>query len=127
MTIYERIKVLRVKKGMSQEELAKAVGYVGRSAISKVEKGERDISQSMIAKYANALGVSPAYLLYGEENEKAPVETDERLQKATELFSQLSTEHQDLVLSQMTHLMLSLLGHAAPAPAEQEAERKKEQ
>ena len=52
---------------MSQEELAKLVGYEGRSAISKVESGERDISQSMIAKYASALGVSPTYLLFGEE------------------------------------------------------------
>lgn len=65
MTIYERIKNLRLTLGMSQEELAKRVGYEGRSAISKVENGERDISQSMIEKYAKALNVSPAYLLYG--------------------------------------------------------------
>lgn len=50
---------------MSQLQLAKLVGYEGRSAISKVENGERDISQSMIAKYAQALGVTPVYLMYG--------------------------------------------------------------
>ncbi len=65
MTIYERIKNLRLTLGMSQTELAKRVGYEGRSAISKVENGERDISQSMIEKYAKALNVSPTYLLYG--------------------------------------------------------------
>lgn len=71
MTIYERIKALRIKKGMSQADLAKKVGYVGRSAISKVENGDRDISQSMIAKYAEALNVTPAYLLYGNDIEPA--------------------------------------------------------
>ena len=66
MTIYERIKSLRLALGMSQAELAKKVGYEGRSAISKVENGERDISQSMIEQYAKALNVSPTYLLYGD-------------------------------------------------------------
>lgn len=67
MTIYERIKALRLAKNMSQLELAHKVGYEGRSAISKVENGERDISQSMIVKYAEALEVSTYFLLYGEE------------------------------------------------------------
>jgi len=66
VTIYDRIKQLRILKGMSQDELAARVGYQGRSAISKVESGARDISQSMIKKYADALGVSPEYLLCGE-------------------------------------------------------------
>ncbi len=70
MSIYERIKELRLKNKMSQQELAALVGYEGRSAISKVENGERDISQSMILKYAAALGVTPTYLLYGDDGDK---------------------------------------------------------
>lgn len=66
MTIYERIKELRIKSGMSQADLAKKVGYEARSAISKVENGERDISQSMIEKYAEALNVTPyIFTLWG--------------------------------------------------------------
>lgn len=68
MTIYDRIRKIRTEKGISQSELARLVGYQGKSAVSKVEQGERDISQSMIVKYANALGVSPMYLLLGDEN-----------------------------------------------------------
>lgn len=68
MTIYDRIRDLRKERGMSQGDLAEAVGYSGKSAISKVEKGERDISQSMIEKYAKALGVSPVYLLFGDDD-----------------------------------------------------------
>ena len=71
MTIYERIKALRLAKDMSQLELAYKVGYEGRSAISKVENGSRDISQSMIEKYAAALDVSTYFLLYGEEEPAA--------------------------------------------------------
>lgn len=38
MTTGEKIKMLRVKKGMSQEELGKKVG-VQKAAINKYEKG----------------------------------------------------------------------------------------
>ncbi len=70
MTIYDRIRQLRISLGMSQEELAKKVGYAERAAISKVEKGYRDISCSMIEKYAAALNVSPTYLLFGDGENK---------------------------------------------------------
>ena len=70
MTIYDRIRQLRISLGMSQEDLAKKVGYAGRSAISKVENGSRDISRSMIAKYAAALNVSPTYLLFDDGENK---------------------------------------------------------
>ncbi len=55
---------------MSQEALAKAVGYESthsRSTISKIEKGEHDITQSMLKKFAEVLGVSPTYLLGVDE------------------------------------------------------------
>lgn len=64
--IGRRIRELRIAKGMSQEELAKAVGYKStnsRSTINKVEKGQNDISQSRIRIYASVLGVSPTYLM----------------------------------------------------------------
>ena len=67
MTVCERLRKLRLERGMSQEELALRVGYGGRSAVSKAEKGERDISRNMLVKYAEALGVSPSYLLTGDE------------------------------------------------------------
>ena len=43
MNIYERIKALRIKNGMSQYDLALKVGYEGRSAISKVEHPNMNI------------------------------------------------------------------------------------
>jgi transcriptional regulator with XRE-family HTH domain len=74
MTIYERIRALREELGLTQEELAQKVGYRSRSSINKIEAGQRDINQSQIKDFADALGVSPAYLM-GWTDEK--VEKDE--------------------------------------------------
>ena len=64
--IGRRIRELRIQKGLSQEELAKAVGYTSknsRSTINKVEKGQNDITQSKLEAYAKALDVSVLCLL----------------------------------------------------------------
>lgn len=105
MNIYERIKALRIKKGMSQYDLALKVGYEGRSAISKVEQGKRDISQSMIVKYAEALGVTPAYLLYGdEESPSTEMAEGEEILKA---FNSLSPEKQKQFRDYLRFLLTS--------------------
>lgn len=66
-TMYERIKRLRQQKGMNQEELAIKCGFVSRSSISKIEKGQRDIRQGQILALAKALDVTPQYLMDGIE------------------------------------------------------------
>lgn len=71
MQIHERIKALRERRGLSQEALALAVGYRDRSSIAKVETGKVDLSQSKIAAFAKALGVTPAALLGWEETHEA--------------------------------------------------------
>lgn len=66
-TMYDRIKRLREEQGMSQTELAKKCGYSNRSTITKIEKGERNLSSGKIQKIANALGVKPSVLMDGED------------------------------------------------------------
>ncbi len=105
MTIYERIKTLRIAQGLSQYDLAKKVGYEGRSAISKVENGDRDISQSMIQKYADALGVTPTFLLYGEEETPATKTDDGRAAEFAELFNKLSAEQQELIIASIKGIL----------------------
>lgn len=58
-----KIKQQRTMLGMTQEELAKAIGYTSRSIINKIELGLVDVSQTKVMKLANALKVSPAFLL----------------------------------------------------------------
>lgn len=63
MTIGERIKQKRLELGMTQEELARLVGYKDKSAITKIEKSTRDFPQIKLESFAKALGVSTAELL----------------------------------------------------------------
>lgn len=63
MTLGEKVYQLRSGKNMTQDELALAVGYKSRSTIAKIESGEREPGQSMVVALANALDVTPAYLM----------------------------------------------------------------
>jgi transcriptional regulator with XRE-family HTH domain len=59
--------------GMSQEELAEAVGYTGRSAIARIESGRNKVSISKIPIFAKALHTTEAYLL-GVDSKKSAEE-----------------------------------------------------
>lgn len=63
MTMYERIKEERIKKKMSQQELARLTGYQDRSSIAKIESGVVDLPQSKILLFAKVLDISPAKLM----------------------------------------------------------------
>jgi len=67
MTIGKRIRRRRKELGMTQEELAKKMGYADRSAISFVEQDKRDITWENVCKYAKALNCSPSYLMKWED------------------------------------------------------------
>ena len=67
-TLANRIRKRREELGMSQDELAKLMGYKSRSSINKIEMGVNDVTQSKIVSFANALKVSPGYLMGWEEN-----------------------------------------------------------
>lgn len=63
MNLYENIKKRREELNMTQEELAKCLGYSGKSTISRIESGKNELNQSKIAKFAKALKTTPADLL----------------------------------------------------------------
>lgn len=63
MTMYERIRELRIKQGFTQEDLAHLLGYHDRSSIAKIEAGSVDLPQSKILAFSEVLSVSPAALM----------------------------------------------------------------
>lgn len=63
MTIYDRIRELRISRKMSQTDLALKMGYKDGSMITKIESGKVDISQKKIVAFADALDTTPAYLM----------------------------------------------------------------
>ncbi|MBQ3463440.1 MAG: helix-turn-helix domain-containing protein [Clostridia bacterium] len=69
MELKDRIKQRREELGLSQDELAKRLGYKSRSSINKIELGKTDISQSKIKAFAKALETTHQYLLGDEEQD----------------------------------------------------------
>jgi transcriptional regulator with XRE-family HTH domain len=59
-----RIKSLREKRGLTQEEFAARTGYT-RAYVSQVENGHYSVSLDAIIAFANVLQVPPAALLKG--------------------------------------------------------------
>lgn len=72
LEIYKRIRARREELGISQEELAKRLGYKSRSSINKIEKGENDIPQSKIVAFAQALQTTPERLMGWEQPTESP-------------------------------------------------------
>lgn len=80
-TMYERIRDLRIERNMSQDDLAKAMGYKDRSMITKIEAGKVDISQKKIVAFAKALGTTHRYLMDGDaaEEEREVASEDQQI------------------------------------------------
>lgn len=90
--VYDRIRQLRIANGLTQDELALAVGYTDRSSVAKIEL-------SKVAAIAQALHTTPQELLFPASSSEKVDETaaaaitvavkldgmDEALDKAHEL------------------------------------------
>lgn len=100
-TVGNNILNRRKSLGMTQEELAKKMGYKSKSTINKIELGINDIPQSKIAKFAEVLETTPAYLMGWEEEknntlDKLPLNEGEEL--LLDLFRQVPKESQQMVI-----------------------------
>lgn len=62
--VYDRIRQLRIANGLTQDELALAVGYTDRSSVAKIELGKVDLPLSKVAAIAQALHTTPKELLF---------------------------------------------------------------
>lgn len=85
--LFKNIKKYRLEAGLSQEELAKRVGYTSQASIAKIEKGLVDLSQTKIAQFAEVFGVTPRELMGLAEEEKTLTESKELPASVRELHS----------------------------------------
>lgn len=67
MSLGQNIRLFRERLGMSQEELAKKLGYKDRSTIAKIENNVNDLTQSKIVAIADVLKTTPAALMGWED------------------------------------------------------------
>ena len=58
-----RVRAARVAAGLTQLELARAMGYSTRSTISRIESGDNQVPMDRLDALAAALRTTPAYLL----------------------------------------------------------------
>ena len=100
MTIGERIKTRREELDISQEELAKRLGYKSRSSINKIELGANNLTQSKIKAIADALDTTPTYIMgWDEEDTDTEPSVTSEESALLERFRQLPPEKQRLLLS----------------------------
>jgi transcriptional regulator with XRE-family HTH domain len=77
MTVGEKIKQRRLELNLSQDELAKKVGYKSRSSINKIELA-RDLPLKKVELMAKALDTTPAYLMGWEDGPSIVIEHEEQ-------------------------------------------------
>lgn len=92
MSLGQNIRMFRERLGLSQEELAKRLGYKDRSTIAKIESNVNDITQSKIIAIAEVLQTTPAALMGWDSSSIAPDEVP-----ATPTTIELTTVEQRLI------------------------------
>ena len=100
--IGKKIKERRLELNMTQDELAKRLGYKSRSTINKIELDKNDVSQSKLIRIAKALECSPTDFL-NIEGEKDPA-TLSKIQLYAEKLSKLSPSKQANVMKYIDFL-----------------------
>ena len=87
----------RIKKGLSQGKLAKAIG-VHVTNISRYERGEHRPTSDVLTKFANELDVTAVYLMDGSMDDKAVSSiSDKELLSQFQKVSLLSNERKAVV------------------------------
>jgi transcriptional regulator with XRE-family HTH domain len=87
MNMGDKLKHLRIKKGLTQEEVGLKIG-LQKAAINKYEKGTvENLKSTTIKKLADLFEIEPSYFFF--DDEKTPlVNNDEEL---TEYLEELKT------------------------------------
>lgn len=97
MGFKERLKQARIKKGLSQNQLAKEIG-VHVTNISRYERGENRPTSEVLTKLANALDVTGDFLMDGSMDDRAQgAISDKELLSQFQKVSQLSNERKVIV------------------------------
>ena len=98
MTLGERVKMLRQKVGLTQEELAKEIGYSTKTSISKIENDILDINQSTTIALARALKTTPSVIMGWEEvEENVTIQNTPQEEALLSNYRQLNTDGQKKV------------------------------
>ena len=105
-SIGQRIKRRREELNLTQDDLARKLGYQSRSSINKIELGKQSLTQSRIKAFAIALGVTPTNLMGWEDEQSSEIKKQslERFSSYAELLNQLNEQGQEEALKRIEEL-----------------------
>ena len=81
-TAGERIKYLRLERGLTQEQLAKELNFGSRSMVSDYESGRREIPYKTVGDYASFFRVTAQWIMQGDREIVEPKTVDDELLEA---------------------------------------------
>lgn len=80
MTQGQRVRELRKSKGMTLEEFGKVLG-VQKSAVSKIERGDRGLTEQMLISICREFDVREEWLREGKGDMFLPLSRDEEIER----------------------------------------------
>ncbi len=102
-----RFKDERIKKGITQKELADFL-QVSQQSISKYENGMREPDYETLIKMASFYDVSVDYLLgltnVNNTHKHSQQNLDKKFQRVINYYNRLNIENQDYILGEMIRL-----------------------
>lgn len=103
MSTGEKLKELRIKNGLTLEEVGNYVG-VGKSTVRKWETGQiANMRRDKIAKLAEIYGVSPMDIINLEDND-SPV-TESQIDEFSRLSAQLTPDQKKEAAKYLKYLL----------------------
>lgn len=91
--VADRIRSVRIQRGMTQQELADAIGLKSRTSINKIEMDAYNLGLDKIKRIARALDVDPDYLVFGNRDR------DDKKRELEILVGKLTESQQDAALA----------------------------
>ena len=86
--IGDRVKERRKELGLTQEEVAKKIGYKSQSTIAQIEDGTNDVTLPKVELLAKALQTTPGFLMGWEQEE----EERQRIERIVAMLKRLDNE-----------------------------------
>ena len=105
----QRVKALRQEKGLTQMELAEAIG-THQTSLSQIERGVRGAGVPQVLKLSRALGVSPERLLAPSKTLVA-ASRNEKLLRRVRQVEKLPLDHQEAVVQMLDAFLKTQQGN----------------
>lgn len=98
LTVADRIKMRRLELGLSQDELAKRMGYSTKSAVSRTENSGDKVGTNRIKAFAKALNCPVSYLMGFDDEIEIP-DVVQGTAEIIDLYSRATSEQRLAVLN----------------------------